>query len=154
MPAQGVHPMRRLLPLVAVSCLAFAPAPKPKPDQSKNDLKKLQGKWVRVSCFVDGAGYSERPGAVTVKVQGDLMAFGSPGDTWKVTLYARKQPKQIDSQNATRKGRGSLYYGLYRLEGDDLVICWRRDDAKGGRPSGFDPAEPTVMVHTYKRKKP
>jgi hypothetical protein len=42
---------------------------------------------------------------------------------------------------------------VYRLEGDDLVICWRPDTA-GGRPSGFSPAEPMVWVHTYKRKKP
>jgi uncharacterized protein (TIGR03067 family) len=148
--------MRRVLPLLAVLSLAFAPVPpyRPNPDPSKGDLQKLQGAWVRFHCSVDGQVIKERPGGVTAKIEGASMAFGSPGDTWDVTLDAGKVPKRIDSRNTTRKGKGSVYLGLYRLEGDTLTIVWRRDDAGGGRPSGFDPAEPNVMLHAYTRKRP
>jgi uncharacterized protein (TIGR03067 family) len=148
--------MRHVLPLFALLTMAFAPAPpyRPKPDLSKEDLRQLQGAWGRVHCSVDGAVIKERPGGVTVKIEGARMAFGSPGDTWSVTLDAGKKPKRIDCLNTTRKGKGSLYLGLYRLEGETLTISWRRDDAGGGRPLGFDPAEPNVMLHAYTRIKP
>ncbi|MGL4551664.1 MAG: TIGR03067 domain-containing protein [Gemmataceae bacterium] len=146
--------MRRIIPFLALSSLAFAPLPFPKPDPAKDDLRKLQGEWVRVSCTIDGEAGREDPGSVKVKIDGSMMAFGSPGDTWGITLDGRKEPKHIDSRNTVRKGADSVFLGIYRLEGDTLTICWRNTVAGGVRPAGFNPHEPRVWLHTYTRKRP
>ena len=57
--------MRRGLPLLAVLCLAFAPAPFPRqrrPDASKGDLQAIQGKWDRVLLRIGRRTFRPRPG--------------------------------------------------------------------------------------------
>ena len=49
--------MRRALPLLAVACLAFAPAPfhrDARVDAGKEDLRRMQGEWVVVSRTRNG----------------------------------------------------------------------------------------------------
>jgi hypothetical protein len=46
--------MRRVLPLIVLVLLGFAPAPFPKPDPSKEDLRKMQGKWFWIYTVKDG----------------------------------------------------------------------------------------------------
>ena len=137
---------------IVLSSLAFAPAPvyRAKPDK-RTDLDKLQGEWVRVSLFTDGKRHEEAVGSVVPTIKGDTLAFGSPGDTWRLTLDATKSPKRFDGR---RLESDMCFVGVYELKGDNLVVCWHLSASENNRPASFDPAQPGVWVHVYERKKP
>ena len=59
--------MRRVLPLVAVLLMGFAPAPFPK-QHRKTDLKKMQGEWDMVFFGQRGVMVEKRGGFI-VKVR-------------------------------------------------------------------------------------
>lgn len=113
--------MRRLLPLLAGLLLGFAPAPLPKqqrPDAaSQGDLQAMQGVWVE--RFADSA-------AVTIR--GDRMDY-SPNYTWKLTLQAKANPRRVAAIGVGSEVAGKTLLGIYRLEGEKLTICWRRNAA-------------------------
>ena len=142
--------MRCILLLLAVFSLAFAPASKPK---GENELKKMQGKWSREACTIDGKSGVERPGSVTVTISGDQLTFGTPDDTWKLTLDPAAKPSSIDFRRVKEVGHCDAIQGIYRLEGDTLTICWRVSNEDLGRPTSFDPAQTDVWVQVLKRKK-
>ena len=145
--------MRRIVSVfIVLSSLAFAPAPvyRAKPDR-RTDLEKIQGEWVRVSILTDGKRHEEAVGSVVPTIKGDTMAFGSPNDTWRLTLDATKSPKQFDG----RRLESDMYFvGVYKLEGDSLVVCWHLSKSESDRPASFDPAQPNVWLHVFERKKP
>jgi uncharacterized protein (TIGR03067 family) len=144
--------MRRPLLLAAVLSLAFAPAPRPKLNASKDDLAKMQGQWVRTSLTINGKKHDEPQGcAVTIK--GDVLAFPSPDDAWKLTIDATKKPKWIDSRRVKPAGSIGPFWGVYRLEGDTLTICWREDANVTDRPADFDPSQRHVWLQVFQRKK-
>jgi hypothetical protein len=65
--------MRRVLPLVAVLAVAFAPAPLPRPAPPASaieDLKEMQGEWVRSSLTICGKAHKEQPGAIIATIRG------------------------------------------------------------------------------------
>ena len=145
--------MRRTALLVVLSSLAFAPAPvyRVKPDK-RTDLDKMQGAWVRVSISINGQRHEEAVGSTVVIIKGDTMSFGSPTDTWRLTLDATKSPKRIDRPQL---GGSLCFLEIYKLEGDSLVLCSRESKSESDRPAGFDPAvQPGVWLHAYERKKP
>jgi uncharacterized protein (TIGR03067 family) len=149
--------MHRALLLLAVVCLAFAPAPFPKPkkpDLRKADLKRMQGEWTCVSFIIAGVRQDLSTHTRTARVKGNLMAFGRPEDTWRLTLDATGVPGRIDFHRVKPLGGIDLIRGVYRLDGDMLTICWRLSKEEKDRPTGFDLAQPNVWVHVYKRQEP
>jgi uncharacterized protein (TIGR03067 family) len=142
-----------MIALLAALALGFAPAPPPRPKKaptSEGDLKALSGKWRRTSLMLNGKRHGEIPGSVVVTVKGDVLSFGSPGDTWKVALDATKAPRRLDCTNVTG---GNTYWGVYRLDGDSFTLCWRSGATEADRPAGFDPQQPNVWVHAFERVK-
>jgi hypothetical protein len=148
--------MRALALLLPVLSLAFAPAPPPKVDPSKEDLEKLQGRWIGTGAY---------KGAV-LEVYGEFCDFAklpavSPleirldGPTyWNVTLDARKRPRWLDLERL-----GTRFLCVYDLEGDTLKLCHNRG-AYGGkrapsgarRPASLSGRDGVLM--TFKRAKP
>src|SRR5262245_47137700 len=93
--------MRRVLPLLAVLSLAFAPVPpyRPKPDSGKEDLKKLQGTWERVRVTIGGRVYSEVGNETTIVIADDRMNYsvaGKPTNEWVFTLDGKPKPPLFD----------------------------------------------------------
>jgi uncharacterized protein (TIGR03067 family) len=146
--------MRRVLPHYAVLSLAFAPAPFPRPGLSKADLEKMQGEWICISFLTEGRRHDLLAHPLTAKVQGDRMTFGSPDDTWRLTRDGGGIARHIDFHRVKPLGGIDLIRGVYRLDNDTLTICWCLRKEEKDRPTGFDPAQPNVWVHVYKRKKP
>ena len=142
---------RTMLFLAAAGSLAFAPAPFPRPtrrDTSESDLKKLQGAWVRVTMTING-----QPGAqnTPITITGTRMQFPSAGDAWTITLDTSKRPKTLD---ARRIGSPTnVFWGVYRLEGDTLTICWRHNVTEDKRPTDFDGSKSGIWYQVYKRQK-
>lgn len=147
--------MRRVIPLLVVMSLGFAPAPvyRARPDK-RTDLEKMQGAWVRVSLTIDGKRHEEAVGSVVPTINGDTLSFAAPSDKWRLTLDATKNPKRLESlQIVPANALG--FMGIYKLEGDRLVVCWRSGKTEADRPTDFDPAaQPGVWLCVYERNKP
>src|SRR5262245_29871738 len=132
--------MRRVLPLHAVFLLGFAPAPpyRPMPDSSKEDLKAMQGVWTE--RFADSAA---------VTIIGDRMEY-SPNYAWKLTLYTKANPRRVAATGVGSEVAGKTRWGIYRLEGGKLIICWRRELAgKLEWPSSLDPIHKDVWIQVF-----
>jgi uncharacterized protein (TIGR03067 family) len=135
----------------AVLSLAFAPAPFPRPgkrDTNDSDLKKLQGAWVRARLTMNGRSNAD---STPITITGQRMQFPVPSDAWTLTLDVTKKPKTIDARQI---GNGrNVFWGIYRLEGDTLTICWRHNVTEDQRPTTFDESAAGVWFQVYKRQK-
>jgi uncharacterized protein (TIGR03067 family) len=143
---------RRSFLLAASLSLAFAPAPLPKPDTGKDDLRKMQGEWVRVRYTL--AGRAVGVDNSTITIANNHLRYGStPGvDEWILTLEYRKKPQVFDIRSLARGSR-KVFRGIYRLEGDTLTVLSRDSPAEGGRPTDFDASRPGVYAEVFHRKK-
>jgi uncharacterized protein (TIGR03067 family) len=130
--------MRRMLPLLAVLCLAFAPAPFPKRSrQAADDLKALQGTWVTDNGLVEARFERDR---VSYYRKGALV------HVYRVTLDTFAKPKAFDLAGAD----GRNYQGIYSLEKDTLTMYSR--GPRDPRPAAFKASDEYQEV--MKRKKP
>ncbi len=141
--------MRRVLPLIAVLSLAFAPAPFPKPHQSKHDFKKMQGMWRQTYLLEKGK---------RVKLPYKKIWLFEEDRIYEVlddavihilwfSLDARASPRSIDIRSSRDDPSPGL--GRYRLEGDTLTLCF--GDKK--RPDGLSGDEGRVLVWIWVRKR-
>jgi uncharacterized protein (TIGR03067 family) len=133
----------------------FAPAPFPKPDPNKEEMKKFQGKWVRVRWTVGGYSENEAQGSSIEVVAARLKYthLGTPHADYSFTLDSKKKPAVFDFKGLTGPAKGLSYWGIYRLEEDTLTICYREGPAATSRPADFDHSKPGVIVSVYKRFK-
>jgi uncharacterized protein (TIGR03067 family) len=138
--------------VIAGLSLAFAPAPFPKPgkrESKDDDLARMQGAWVRVEL---GIGVEPNPDNCRVTITGTRMQFPSASDAWNLTLDLGKKPRTIDARHVDNAN--SLFRGIYRFEGDNLIICWRGAGADPERPTEFTAGVREVWYQVYKRQKP
>jgi uncharacterized protein (TIGR03067 family) len=136
--------MHRVLPLLGVLCLSFAPAPEP------NDLQQLQGEWVPVSSVLEGGTVTIEPDKDILVFKGRRLSFVSRGTAsarWTVILGPSRKPKTIDLRGDDPT---DSVLGIYRLEGDTLTICNGNSD--GARPADFV-GRRGVWLAVYKRSK-
>ncbi len=145
--------MRRILLLIALSSLAFAPLParKPKADPNAQALKELQGEWVVTSRNrgpVDG---------LTAVIKGDRMTFLLNGEVrteWVIVLDVTKDPRVFDRKPVKSFVTSRDLPGIYRLDGDTLTTSYTTGAGGGDRPKGFDGAGRTEQLNVFRRKKP
>jgi uncharacterized protein (TIGR03067 family) len=141
--------MRRVLPLVAVLCLAFAPAPFPKPYQSNVDFKKLQGMWVQTYLLEKGKRV-KLPYKKIWLFEGDriyevfddaaihILWFSIDARSTQRNIYLRSSQNDPPS-----------HFGRYRLAGDTLTLCISHKK----RPDGLSGDEGKVLVWIWVRKR-
>jgi uncharacterized protein (TIGR03067 family) len=136
--------MRRVLPLLIVLSLGFAPAPvykAPKPVAPKSDLERMQGKWVVVRQSRNGEDMAARPSNYTVEIVGDRFRHFIGGRLlaeWSIRLDATKRIKEIDRKKLGGEvvSGPTALLGIYRLDGDSLQIAYISGGR--GRPLDFD----------------
>jgi uncharacterized protein (TIGR03067 family) len=138
--------MRRTLLLLAGLLIGFAPAPFPRqqrPDAaSQRDLQAMQGEWTE--RFADSAA---------VTIIGDRMVHTSDYE-WKLTLNGKTTPKRIKAVGVGPRLAGKTRLGIYRLEKDRIIICWRRGSAgKLDWPANLDLIQKDVWVEVFTRVK-
>jgi uncharacterized protein (TIGR03067 family) len=127
--------------LLAGLSLAFAPAPFPravKPER-EDDLKKLQGAWVR-----DGD-------KCLIQVTGQRVQFPSKSDAWVIRLDAKTTPRRIDFVH--HQDKKNIFLGIYRIEGDTLTYCVRHSADEKTRPKEFA-SKDGAWLQVYRRQKP
>src|SRR5262249_44818225 len=127
---------QRLL-LCALVCTL--PAPLLAADPAKTDRDKLQGTWAVVSAERDGKADDALKGhdltfagdAFTIKLKDKVLYKG----TFK--LDPDKKAAAIDFTHTEGEAKGKTWLGIYRLDGDKLIICDNAYDLQKGRPTEF-----------------
>lgn len=119
------------------------------------ELKSLEGTWVLDAATLDGRDHALDFDGMKLILKGTDYAieFGNNSDKGTITIDLAKSPKWIDIKTG-EKGpfKGKTLPGIYKLEGDKLVLCCHADAEK--RPSDFDAKSKTRnMLLTYKREK-
>jgi uncharacterized protein (TIGR03067 family) len=145
--------MRYVVPLIAVLTMAFAPVPFPKttkPDR-RADLEKLRGSWVRVSYSSGGQRFSD--GDTIVEFAGNCMTMCRGGKSeWVVRIDPKKNPKHINLKGVSDPVENCRFVGVYRLDGDTLIIACCHGSTETDRPMNFDGGQ-GIIVQTLKRTK-
>jgi hypothetical protein len=91
--------MRRVLPLIAVLLVGFAPVPFPKAskDEGRTDLDKMRGGWVKV--WYSSGGQKRHDGRVVIEFKDDHMTRSLNGaDEWVARIDSKTNPRRIDLQ--------------------------------------------------------
>jgi uncharacterized protein (TIGR03067 family) len=116
----------------------FAPAPFLRTGRSNlatDDLRKLQGTWAVVKWELDGDDLTELTKEVRFTFDGDRLAYSMGdyvGSRWYIELSSMSAPRAI---TRTSEDKQRVKEGIYRLEGDRLIIC---EGKRGRRPTQFN----------------
>src|SRR5262245_11819701 len=131
--------MRRILPLLVLSSLAFAPAPFPRPQRRDNDPgvneQRVQGEWktVIMETFTpDGQKQKHEWPVTRVRIKGrHWTSFNGDGQitaTHYTTLDTSTRPTSLDWYNG---GQGNVqgkpspdFVGVIRLSGDTMQVIY------------------------------
>ena len=118
------------------------------------ELKKLEGEWVVKSIETSEGKQDVGDELITLTFTGSKLTF-FPGnqDSEVIALDAAANPKTLDVK-VTRKGREDQFgEGIYRIDGDTLVIVTYQGKAKM-RPTSFDkPTDDKTIIWTCTRAK-
>jgi uncharacterized protein (TIGR03067 family) len=123
----------------------------PADDLAAKELEALAGSWRPVAAENNGNKSSERElmGRHWIRdAQGmwTMWRDGSAVVEWAVTAIDPTQnPKAIDVQVIAGPHRGTIYLGIYELDGDVLRLCFAVPD-KPERPTDFSAAKGTARA--------
>jgi uncharacterized protein (TIGR03067 family) len=142
--------MRHILPLFAVLLMGFAPTPFPKPDPGKDDLKKMQGKWVSVFRVRDGVRELVKGEVIWHIKQNCVVAVenGKEMPDFYFALDARSTPRAIDICDSPKEK--PRLFGRYCVNGDTLKLSIGKEK----RPIDLSSDEGTFGVWVLERQKP
>ena len=149
--------MRRGMAMILALGFFAAVTANAQDDAVKQEMKKLQGNWVRIYVEADGKksedGKKEPGQAITLTINGDKY----DGETFK--LDPAKNPKHINVSTVDDKGKAIALPGIYELKGDVLKLCFpfpfegkfdkigKRPTEFGSKPGGND------VLEVYQREK-
>lgn len=146
--------MKRLLFLMVPVALLLAAEPA---DETKKDLKKLQGEWVMAALEVDGKRVPEeklKGTVLTIKDDKYTVAVKDTKHEVTIKLDATKKPKEIDMEFPDGTNAPKVGKGIYKIDGDTFILV-RAQATDNARPTEFGtwPNTGYFMV-TWKRKTP
>lgn len=142
--------------LVANLSLAIAVAQSPGTDALRAEVARHQGVWAVTSFVREGKETPPEVAHSIVRVvEGDHVVWkrdGKPFAGTTVTLDPAKAPHTIDVVPDGGRARGKVVLGIYRLDGDTLVIVMA--DPGKPRPTEFKaPAGSGLTLMSFKRER-
>ncbi len=147
--------MHRVLPLVAILCLAFAPAPFPRPsngrdDPKPDDLKRMQGTWLSAYNIEKGVR-SKAESDIRWVIAGDTLTSVSDGNIVSrcyIRLNTNTRPGAIDVRD--KRDSNEFAPGRYSVTDDTLSVSI----GPGTRPRDLSGRGLCNGVWIFKRKRP
>jgi uncharacterized protein (TIGR03067 family) len=148
--------------MFAVAVLMLVPTAAPDAKElsadAKKEVKKLEGKWKAVKVLVGGR--EENPGPdeadAIVEVKGTKFLVKGKEVLEITAVDPTTTPKCIDFKALIDEGelaKGSVIEGIYKLDGDNLVLAIYFEGGKQ-RPDKFEsPENSKVIVVTLERVK-
>jgi len=103
-----------------------------------DQLRAFEGEWTFLSLEVDGTAMPvAMMSASRLLLDGDVFRMESPEATYEgiFTIDVEAEPARIDIEFIEGPEAGHWSYGIYRLDGDDLVLCLGLTGAP--RPTAF-----------------
>jgi uncharacterized protein (TIGR03067 family) len=147
--------------VITLALVVSADPPKEKelPEAARKELKKLEGNWK----FVKGVslrGEEKAEGKLRdfiLEFKRNQMLFKLGDETkdlhWLAAIDASADPKCIDILEKSPGKPGRILEGVYKVDGDRLVIAMRMTGNDKQRPVTFDkPTDPLVAVLSFQRK--
>lgn len=126
-------------------------------DATKEELKKLQGSWIRTSFSADGKTEDDGDRPPDKAVYLDINGNSFHGQ--KFTIYTSTSPRHIDIIDVGPNGKQFTLPGIYELKGDVLKICLPfpfegKTEGLQKRPTEFvTKAGENHVVEVYRRVK-
>jgi uncharacterized protein (TIGR03067 family) len=125
------------------------------PPKELSDHERLQGEWVLVGLEVrERTVPAEKLSGTTLVIRKDKYTTVVKRKEYQVsfTLDPKQDPKHIDMLMPDDSGTPQLSKGIYKFDGEKLMIC-RGQAAGGDRPRNFvSSATNDVFVVTWERK--
>lgn len=139
---------------IATCFLILALGADPLSDAAKKELKKLEGEWIVKSIENSEGKQDAGDELITLTFAGTkVSAFPWNQDSEIVALDPTANPKTVDMK-VVRKGREDIIgEGIYKINGDTLVlVTYQGKDKK--RPTSFDkPTEDKTIIWNCQRAK-
>ena len=109
-------------------------------DATKEDLKRMQGKWKFVERIIDGKKVDQK---ATWTFSGNEIIYGPDSDRRAVLkLDATTKPKTFDFDHVSKDGKIiDKVLGIYEIEGDTFKICVTIPGKSAARPKAFESKE-------------
>ncbi len=131
-----------------------AEPPKPGPE-----AERLEGRWSVSKVRATGPQALDVRSAREVRLANGTLTilYQQRTESLRYKFDPSKSPPEIDliPTDPAAVVRNEVYRGIYKLAGDELVICFTKNQAAGAaRPSKFDGAERGEWVYTLKRRNP
>jgi len=94
-------------------------------DDSSKDQKKLQGEWRVTSMRVRGqdVDVAKLGDGAYIFTKDRLKVTGPQESVAEMTLRPDSKPKELDLKSIEGVGAGKTVFGLYRFDGEKLVLC-------------------------------
>jgi uncharacterized protein (TIGR03067 family) len=136
--------MRRVVPLLIVLSLGFAPAPLP-----RTDIQKLQGEWELISRTFEGKQRPHEP--QRIRFTGGHLAEADGSGRCDVALDASASPKGMAMVWGAKEVEPLRLQAVYALQGDTLRICYY--STQEGRPKDLSGIGTMHFLHVFRRVK-
>ena len=141
---------------VGPTALPAAPAKDKEAKDSKDDAKKFEGDWTFTAWETNGQALPKEILEITKwSVKGDKYKFqmGETEEEGTIKLDPAKKPATIDLAITSGNDSGKDQVGIYKFDGESLVICLARPGVKD-RPTEFKTTEEDGQILvTIKRNK-
>jgi uncharacterized protein (TIGR03067 family) len=146
--------MKQFFGVLLLACASLiSAADDKKADPVREELKKLEGTWLRVSFEVDGQKEDTDVKDAKAVIKGNMVRFVFGNKVFGEATFSidpTKKPKAMDS-TSTKPDKGRRTLAIYELNGDDLKICATEGDK---RPMEFmTKAGSGCALSVYKRAK-
>ena len=119
------------------------------------ELKALEGTWILDAATLDGRAHGADFEGMKLTLKGGeyTIEFAENSDRGTFTIDPAKSPKWIDIKTGAKGPfKGLTLPGIYKLDGEKLVLCCHADGKV--RPAEFGAQSKTRnMLLTYRREK-
>ncbi len=133
----------------------LAPAPGKAADKSHN---QLQGTWTAIKAERDGKAADDIVGHRMSFTRNRFQINSKDGKRLYmgiVRLNPKAKPAVIDFEHTGGVLRKKVWNGIYKLDGDTLIICDNAPNLKKARPTAFAAKSGSgYILITFKRTKP